>query len=684
MEEEIRSDSTIGDDWITESSSSLPEVVRSPEQHSEGISDIENAMERMVLDDSKTSSQLKRSVLERFRRTWPNYLGTQNKPGIPHEFIYKGKYADEIHKECLKLAEHLHIPANEAQQLKKVIGFFCEREECRFEVEWMGILEMLIPFLNSLDFVYNAFYAITTKYLPRSTTKGALCYHLMNLILQYHDPALSTHLTSHKLNCYDFAHPCFASLFSGIIEKKSLYAIWDKYFEKGDPFLLFTIVLVFMVNCSEKLMKMNNNDQMVNLVLSSMRALSENDVDDLLDVSVHFLSDTPPSIKQDFQRGLFGSRLASFEKMDVATLLALPVDPRDLIRLTTDENSNSLEPGFNFFIIDARPHDDYAAGHLEGSYNLDSSLFVEAPEQYKMALSGLDAYRDASRHNHHLLFLGAGREECDLYLNMVIANFLQQGRKHVALVQGGYKALHQLLASNLERLEGHNAQRCKECRTDRVDTEVRASGHRKTSWISGMSSLLGAVKAGAPALTERVLNLTQSTRAADAHVATSERHGKRYRNERSVFTLSDSETDAENIVNPFTPSPSTARPRKLSEILAQDDILSHFEGVEVVPDGVGQKTVNCYLALTRTHIHVLHQAEKEGEVITHARHAYGSVLRVSSKKKLPEMITFKFGYTTDDGECKETCMQRFILPRAGDCVKAIKMSIVNLQPGLLF
>lgn len=39
-------------------------------------------------------------------------------------------------------------------------------------------------------------------------------------------------------------------------------------------------------------------------------------------------------------------------------------------------------------------------------------------------------------------------------------------------------------------------------------------------------------------------------------------------------------------------------------------------------------------------------------MITHARHAYGSVLRVSSKKKLPEMITFKFGYTTDDGECK--------------------------------
>lgn len=28
----------------------------------------------------------------------------------------------------------------------------------------------------------------------------------------------------------------------------------------------------------------------------------------------------------------------------------------------------------NFFIIDARSHDQYAAGHLGGSYNLDSTL----------------------------------------------------------------------------------------------------------------------------------------------------------------------------------------------------------------------------------------------------------------------------------------------------------------------
>ncbi|VDM38098.1 unnamed protein product [Toxocara canis] len=681
MEEDIKSDSTLGDDWVRESGSSPLETARDAEAHlSEGLSDIENEVEQLALDGRRQLPQIKHFLVERYRRTWPKYLGTHNKPSIPHEFIYDGEDVDVIRDECGKLAERNGMGASEARELEKVVGLFCEREECRFEVEWMSVLEMLIPFLSSLDFVYNAFCAITTKYLPRSTAKGAICYHLMHLILQYHDPALSTHLTSHKLNCYDFAYPCFSSLFVRVIDRGTLYSIWDKYFEKGDPFLLFTMLLVFMINCSEQLVKMDDNEKMVDLVLSSMRLVSENDVEDLLEVSGHFLSTTPPSVKQDFQRVLFGSRLVNVRQVDVADLLALPVDPRDLVRLTTDENSNALEPGFGFFIIDARPHGDYTAGHLEGSYNLDSSLFVEAPERYKIALSSLDAYRNASRRNHHLLFLGSGREECDLYLNMVVANFLQQSRKHVALVQG---ALHQLLVSNLERLEGHCAQRCKECEVDRVEGNMETPSSRKPSWMTGVSNLFGAVKASAPALTEKVLNLAQSSRAAEAHVATSERHGKRYRNERSVFTLSDSDSEPDNVIAVLTGSPNTAQPRKLSEILAQDDILEHFEGVEVLSDGRNQKTVNCYLALTRTHIHVLHQTDKVDEVITQSRHAYGSVLRVSSKKKLPEMITFKFGYTTDDGEYKETCLQRFVLPRAGDCVKAIKMNIVNLQPSLL-
>lgn len=69
--------------------------------------------------------------------------------------------------------------------------------------------------------------------------------------------------------------------------------------------------------------------------------------------------------------------------------------------------------------------------------------FVEAPLQYKLALSSLDSYRCAFHPDEHILFLGSGCED-DLYLHMVIASFLQQGRKHIALVDGGYKGAFSL------------------------------------------------------------------------------------------------------------------------------------------------------------------------------------------------------------------------------------------------
>lgn len=43
--------------------------------------------------------------------------------------------------------------------------------------------------------------------------------------------------------------------------------------------------------------------------------------------------------------------------------------------------------------------------------------------------------------------MGSGREEVDSYLHMIIANFLHQGRKHISIVDGGYRgdALYQFL-----------------------------------------------------------------------------------------------------------------------------------------------------------------------------------------------------------------------------------------------
>ncbi|EJW86187.1 hypothetical protein WUBG_02903 [Wuchereria bancrofti] len=632
--------------------------------------------------------------LESYHQKWVKNLGIQNKPGIPCRKISHQKN-EQIHTACLKVLDRCPSVLGNSD-LESVLALFCEREECDFDESYTNILEMLVPLRCSVDELYNIFYAITTKFVPRDILKGAVCYQLMHLIVQYHDPLLSSHLESHKVTSFEYGRPFFAALFAPEICKQSLYVVWDKLFERGDPYLLFTMVLVFLINCSDQLMALNTKSELIDTIRFAVKELSTDDVDDFFDLSVLFLNQTPSSIKQDFQRVLFGSRHVEEMQADLSKLLALPIDPRDVIRMGLDENLNAAfskqgsEP--NFFIIDARSHDQYSAGHLDGSYNLDSTLFVEAPLQYKLALSSLDAYRCSFHSDEHILFLGSGHED-DLYLHMVIASFLQQGRKHIALVDGGYKALHEQLAPNFERLDGHYSALCKECNRQPLH-EVEKESQRKSSWKLGVGSILDAVKATAPSIREKVRKLpiivTLGPNTAQfTHVETSQRHGKRYRNEKSVFTLSDSDSETETIA--ITSSPRFYEPKKLDDVLKQNGVLEYFEGLEVFTEGRSHRTVECYLALTATHILIFHQEEKVGGVILRARHAYGSVLRVSSRKKIPELLTFKFGYCTDEDDYKAiytyftpvTAVHRFIIPRAGDCAKSIKTNIVTLQPSIL-
>ncbi|CAG9533470.1 unnamed protein product [Cercopithifilaria johnstoni] len=615
--------------------------------------------------------------LESYRQKWVRNLGIQNKPSI------SCRKNEQAHTTCLKVLDRCPSALGNSD-LEAILTLFCEREECDFDESYATILKMLVPLRCNLDEFYNIFYAITTKFVPRDISKGAVCYQLMHLIVQYHDPLLSSHLESHKVTSFEFGRPFFAALFAPEICKEALYVMWDKLFERGDPYLLFTMVLVVLINCSGQLMALNTKSELIDTIRFSVKELSIDDVDDFFELSVLFLSQTPSSIKQDFQRVLFGSRHAEEMQADIEKLLALPVDPRNVIRMGLDENLNAPESEPSFFIIDARSHDQYSAGHLDGSYNLDSTLFVEAPLQYKSALSSLDACRCIFHSDEHILFLGSGRED-DLYLHMVIASFLQQGRKHIALVDGGYKALHEQLAPNFNRLKGHHSAACNECNRQ-PSHAVEKDGQRKSSWKLDVGSIFGAVKAAAPSIREKVRKLPAiMTRGPNtiefSHVETNQRHGKRYRNEKSLFTLSDSDSETETVT--VTSAPKSSEPKKLDDFLKQNGILEYFEGLEVFTEGASHRTVECYLALTATHILIFHQEEKIGEVVLQARHAYGSVLRVSSRKKIPELLTFKFGYCTDGNDYKVTAVRRFIIPRAGDCAKSIKTNIVTLQPGIL-
>ena len=57
-----------------------------------------------------------------------------------------------------------------------------------------------------------------------------------------------------------------------------------------------------------------------------------------------------------------------------------------------------------------------------------------------------------------------------------------------------------------------------------------------------------------------------------------------------------------------------------------------------------------------------------------ARRALTSVVKITSKKRHPELITFKYGSNDDDG-LHVTCVDRLYIPQASEATKLIKGQI---------
>ncbi|ETN87273.1 hypothetical protein NECAME_00132 [Necator americanus] len=363
----------------------------------------------------------------------------------------------------------------------------------------------------------------------------------------------------------------------------------------------------------------------------------------------------------------------------LAMLTALPNqltidDVPDFVQLSAyyaDRTPQCVREASNiaYFVIDCRSNEAYNSGHIYGSFNLDCQLLVDAPSQFEMALSCLESYKNDQKFEEHICFFGYGDEDLDQFMNMVIARFLRDGKSHVTFAQGGYHGLHMVLSESnrLRLINSHDESKCREC--------GNASAAR--SW-----KLVGKVKevviSKSAAVKDKVSELVTQASPGYApvsevkHVVSADRYGKRYRNERSVFSIDDDSSDESGgaLFN-------KANGKEELLLADQAEFIERFQCHEL---GDGKLMIPSHIAITRTHMHVLRDVDgKPGFVTTEARHALSSVLRVTSKKKVPELLTFKFGYEIN-GNSKITAVHKFLVPKAGECAKAVKTAIFALRP----
>jgi hypothetical protein len=86
------------------------------------------------------------------------------------------------------------------------------------------------------------------------------------------------------------------------------------------------------------------------------------------------------------------------------------------------------------------------------------------------------------------------------------------------------------------------------------------------------------------------------------------------------------------------------------------------------------------LALTKTHLYVLREiADEAGYASVKSRRNLSSIQRITSKRQHPEVLTFKYGIELSQDRQKITGAERFWVPKAGDCAKAVKTAIVAMQ-----
>uniref|UniRef100_A0A674DWF5 TBC1 domain family member 23 n=1 Tax=Salmo trutta TaxID=8032 RepID=A0A674DWF5_SALTR len=600
-----------------------------------------------------------------------------------------------IHTRCQQLIDQLGGVAEEegrdmVSDVESVITFYCKSRNITFtpDLSWPHLLKPLLGLQLPRSDLYNCFYAIMNKYIPRDCVVKGRPFHLYRLLLQYHEPELCSFLDTKKITPDSYTIHWLGSLFSSHCLPEVTQAMWDFYLQQADPFLIFFLLLIILVNAKYPLLQHIHNTNQI-MLEDSPALLEADDIEDLFSLAQYYWSKTPLSLRKENQN-LFGSSLVALkeEDMDLSQALCLPVSVPEILQ------ANQLQPeGVRFFVVDCRPAEQYNAGHLSTAFHLDSDLMLQNPSEFSLSVKSLLEAQKQSLESgsiasgEHLCFMGSGREEEDMYMNMVLAHFLQKNKEYVSIAKGGFMALQQHLTDiNVEGPDNY------------VHWIVSTSGSAKhyslsssldeslnTTGDKGVKSLVNkmtfALKSKSVIAKEKMISFMENTATpVDRHVSSSDRVGKPYRGVKPVFSIGDEEEyDTDEIDSSSMSDDDRKEIVNIQTWINKPDVKHHVPCNEVKETG---HMFPSHLLITATHMYCLREiASRKGFAYIQSRQALNSVVKITSKKKHPELITFKFGNSNTAG-IEISAVERYLIPNAGDATKAIKQQIMKVLDAL--
>ncbi|KAL1506871.1 hypothetical protein ABEB36_006153 [Hypothenemus hampei] len=566
--------------------------------------------------------------------------------------------------------------------LESIITFYCKSRNIPYSRE-NGWIELLLPILTlkvPKSTTYNLFEAIRDTFIPQSCEKNGNSFHILRLLLLYHDPELCSFLDSKRITPEYYCLFWFQSLFAATCSLPVVINMWDYYFQQSDPFFIFFLSLIMVVNARDQIisMKEDNRENIVTALSNMPCALEADDVADFCSLAQYYALKTPTSFRNDLMQVIYNGYNES--PVLVSQALCLPVSVHELVENIARETTNI--DSVRFFLVDCRPVEQYNAGHLPTAFHLDCNLMLQEPSAFSTAVQGLlNAQKQAIAHNssaggEHLCFLGSGRNEEDQYTHMIVASFLQKHTQYVSLLTGGYLALHDYLADNLNYMQDHNLKQCIACGPM---YPVIAQGPSDTKLKKEKGDLIGKISAAMRSksaevtgkLIDYIVNPTNSP-LPERHVSSSDKIGKRYRNVAPVFSIDD---DHDNLANlEMLDDEDDRETVNIQSYLKRPEVIQHFPCHEVQLNGSMFKS---HLIVTDSELIVLREIpDWKGTAELIVKRPLSAIVKITARKRQPELITFKYG-VPDGEELRISDLDRFLIPNADKATKVVSDQILK-------
>lgn len=594
---------------------------------------------------------------------WKWLLGVSNSPIITDWDTHLEHQDNElIQEEVMAITDD----AETRERLSLVLSYYCTARNTRYRANcgWSEILLPLAPLSNGE--MYACFYAILSKFIPRNCKQGGKPFHLFRLLLLYHDPELCAFLDTKKCSPDLYAQRWFRSLYVGKCNSGVIEEMWTRYLLRGDPFMVFYLGLVILVNARDVILEMGPHLEIAAKLTTFPDQLAAEDVEDFVSLAKYYSERTPHSFTRDYHGQLFGNAPMETNFGALSQALCLPISVSELLQRTSDD-------GVSYLVIDCRPCEQYKGGHLPGAMHLDPDLMLADPASFSSSvamvlLTQRKSFVEEELTSTHLCFMGSGREEEDQLLNMVAAHFLHRKTQFVSTARGGYAALHSLLDGDVDKgLQDHSHSACIVC-TEEIssrmsDSELVISNNANSESNRLVNKMSTALKVTSTNVKSKIGSYL-SEQGSERHMRAVDPKSKPYRGVPGVFSIDDEEEEVG--------ASSSEEEREMVNIelwKSRSDINKIYDCEEIRGDGYMFPSV---MMLTNSHLYVVRRIqERDGMAYIRLRQAFTSIARITAKKKHPDVITFKFVK-----EDNELLTNRFLIPNS----KAVTAEITSFIP----